>query len=146
MSSYELIKEFEDKLEVQIKNAFRKELYDDKDEFYIAADYDTKCRINDLVQKLDLRVFGMSITESEFSVTFEFVGVYSAIINMPRHCRTSWNNEGEYDFFLTKDNLNENWWLSITDIQFNHKDVSEDIIAKTIKSMSEVLLMTGLKN
>lgn len=146
MGGYELIKEFEGKLEAQIKDAFRKELYTDEDEFYVAADYDTKCRILDLVEKLNLSVFGMSVTESEFSVTFEFVGDYDAIINKPHHCRISWNNDGEYDFFLKKDNLNENWWLSITDAEFNYKDVSEEIIAKTIGGMSEVLLMTSLRS
>jgi len=146
MGSYELIKDFESKLEAQIKGAFRKELYADDDEFYIAADYDTKCRIMNLVDALDLSVYGMSVTESEFTVTFEFVGEYDAILDKPSYCKISWNNDGEYDFYLRKENLDEDWWLSIRDVEFNHIDVSEDIIDKTMGKMNEALLMTSLKS
>lgn len=56
MTDTDLLQKFENILETQIKNCFRNELYDDSDEFYVAADYDTSCRLNDLVKNIGLEV------------------------------------------------------------------------------------------
>jgi hypothetical protein len=146
MNSSELISDFENKLEAQIKNAFSKELYDEDDDFYIAADYETKLRIEKVVKKLDLSVYGMSITESEFTVTFEFVGSYFGIQNKPFSCKVVWENNGEYDFSLSKSDLDKKWWLSIKNIEFNTHQVSEETIKEVIRQMNEALLITALKN
>ncbi len=146
MLSKSLISDFEQKLEQQIKNCFSKELYDESDEFYVAADYDTKCRIEDLVEAIGLNVYGMSVNMSEFSVQFEFTDEYAEIPNAPTYCSVRWENDGEYDFFIKKDDLNKKWWLSITDMNFNHQNTSEKIIDEVIKSMSEIQLIKLLKS
>lgn len=145
MSSLQLIKDFEEKLEQQIKDCFSKELYNDTDEFYVAADYDTKCRIENLVEAIGLNVYGMSVNMSEFTVEFEFMDEYTEIPEAPSRCRISWQNDGEYDFFLRKDDLAKNWWLSVRDIYFNHLDTSEETIAEVVKAMSDIQLLKQLK-
>jgi hypothetical protein len=146
MLSKNLISDFEQKLEQQIKNCFSKVLYDESDEFYVAADYETKCRIEDLVEAIGLNVYGMSVSVSEFSIQFEFTNEYAEIPNAPKYCSVRWENDGEYDFFIKKDDLNKKWWLNITDINFNDQNTSEKIVREVIKSMNEIHLIKLLKS
>jgi len=148
MNDLDLITEFENKLENLIKRCLGKELYDEDDEFYIAADYDTSCRLNDIVNSIGLEVYGMRITPSEFEITFEFVGNYEEFrytLNAPKYCRISLKNDGNYEFNLTKSDLNSNFFLSITDNQFNKKNITEQKLNEIFKAMSDTLLIYHLK-
>ena len=148
MEMEDLIKTFELDLENLIKRCFSQELYDEDDEFYIAADYDTSCRLNDIVKKIGLEVYGMRITPSEFEITFEFIGSYEEFhytLNAPKYCRISLKNDGNYDFNLTKSDLNNNFFLTITDNQFNKKNITEQKLNEIIKAMSDTLLIYHLK-
>lgn len=147
MSAQNEIASFEQKLESILKNAFEKVIKID-DDFEIAADYDTHCRIQDVVKGLGLSVYGMCVTPSEFTVTFKFDGPY---LNMecserPKYCRINLKNDGEYYFHISQNDLKNDWHLGMTDIQFNIKSLSEKTVLETLKEMNEVILITLLSN
>jgi hypothetical protein len=148
MEKEDLLKKFEINLENLIKRCFEKELYDEDNEFDIAADYDTDCRLNSLVNKIGLEVYGMRITPSEFVITFEFIDAYEELIyklNGPKYCHISLKNDGNYEFCLTKSDLAPNFWLSITDHQFNRKTTDETKFNEISKAMNDTLLIYILK-
>ena len=147
MSVTDELRDFEKKLEIAIKSAFEKEFHID-DEFEISADYDTHSRLNDVVKKLDLEVYGMSVTPSEFIVTFEFCGAFRKIkINSkPNYCQIIFENYGNYHITLEEKHLKRNWYLGITDINFNLKTVPEDVILDCLKKFSHILLIKILSN
>jgi hypothetical protein len=148
METEDFLKDFESSLEVLIKRCLAKELYDDNDEFLIAADFDTHCRLNSLVESIGIEVYGMRITPSEFTITFQFTGDYEECIyklNGPKYCHINLKNDGEYEFNLTKSDLSLNFWLSITDIQFNIKNVNEQKFNEVLKNMKETLVVYALK-
>jgi hypothetical protein len=148
MTNTDLQQKFESNLEALIKSCFRNELYDDSDEFYIAADYDTSCRLNDLVKNIGLEVYGMSITPSNFIITFEFVGDYQKLHfshRAPQYCHINLDNDGNYDLVLTKDDLNKKFWIRITDIEFNRKELGDDKFNDALKAMCDTLLIYQLK-
>jgi hypothetical protein len=139
--------EFERKLESLIKGAFGRVIENDSD-FQIAADYDTHRRIDYVVEGLSLEVYGMSVTPSEFTIIFEFIGPYTTMgcRNSPRYCRIAFENDGEYSLSISQDDLQTPWNLSITDAQFNIKSVPEDVMLETLKEMDRIMLMTLLSN
>lgn len=95
MSVTDELRDFEKKLETAIKSSFE-EVFRQDAEFEISADYDTHSRISDVVAGLDLEVYGMSVTPSEFTITFEFCGSFEEIDSKskPRYCRISLENDG----------------------------------------------------
>jgi len=147
MSVQNEINSFEKKLESIIKSAFEKVLRLD-DDFEISADYDTHRRIEDVVRELGLTVYGMSVTPSEFTITFEFDGAYQSMecLERPTYCHISLQNDGDYSLNLSSDDLKNNWYLRITDHNFNIKLLSEETILETLKEMNQVLLVTVLSN
>ena len=147
MSITDELRDFEKKLETAIKSAFEKELHKD-DELDISADYDTHSKLNDVVEKLDLEVYGMSVTPSEFTVTFEFCGAFKKINikSKPNYCRIRFENDGNYYLTLTEEDLKRNWYLGITDTNFNLKNVQEDVMLDCIKQFSHALLIKILSN
>jgi hypothetical protein len=148
MEQEDLLSNFERDLENLIKRCFLKELYDEDDQFYIAADYDTSCRLNDIVNTIGLEVYGMRITPSEFEITFKFIGSYEDIqytLSAPKYCRISLKNDGNYEFNLTKSDMNSKFFLTITDNQFNKKNITEQKLNEILKTMSDTLLLYHLK-
>ena len=147
MSVTSELREFEKNLEVAIKSAFEKALNQDA-EFEVTADYDTHSRINDLVSPLDLEVYGMSVTPSEFTVSFEFTGSYRKIDAKakPKYCRISLENDGNYYLTLTQDDLKRSWYLGITDLEFNLKTVPEDVLSDCLTQLNHNLLIRILSN
>jgi len=147
MSSKIELSNFEKKLESAIKSAFEKAIRKDND-FEISADYDTHSRINDVVVGLDLEVYGMSVTPSEFTITFEFCGAFVAIDSKskPRYCRLSLKNDGNYYLTLTEDDLKLSWYLGITDTNFNLMTLPEDVIEDCLKQFNHTLLLKILSN
>lgn len=138
---------FEKKLESAIKSAFEKTLRNDGD-FEIAADYDTHRRVEELVEGIGLNVYGMSITPDEFTITFKFTGSFETIksIKKPNYCRIKLNNNGEYFFNITENDLKKNWYCGVTDIFFNTKSISNEEILETIEEMNQVLMLAILSN
>ena len=147
MSVTDELREFEKKLETAIKSAFEKS-FDELRNFEISADYDTESRINDAVEGLDLEVYGMNVTPSEFTVTFEFSGSFQSINTQhkPKYCRISFENDGNYNLTLTEDDLKRSWYLGITDINFNLKAVPEDIMTDCLTQLNHTLLLKILSN
>lgn len=148
MENEDLLNTFEVNLQDLIKRCFEKELYDETDEFFIAADYDTDCRLNSLVNKIGLEVYGMRIAPSEFVITFEFIDAYEEIIyklNGPKYCHISLKNDGNYEFNLTKSDLKSNFWLSITDHHFNRKTTDEKTFNEILKAMNDTLVIYSIK-
>jgi hypothetical protein len=147
MSAQNEIDSYELKLESIIKSAFEKVLRLD-DDFEISADYDTHRRIEDVVEGLGLTVYGMSVTPSEFTITFEFDGAYRNMecFERPTYCHISLRNDGEYSFNISNNDLKNNWDLKITDHNFNIKLLTEETILETLKEMNQVLLVTVLSN
>ena len=141
------LREFETKLETALKTAFGKAISDDG-EFEISADYDTHSRINDIVRGLDLSVYGMSITPSEFTITFDLCGSYQLIDSKqkPNYCRISLENDGNYYLYLSERNLKRKWHLSITDVFFNPKTVPEDVMNDCLTQLNHTLLLKILSN
>lgn len=147
MSASDKLHEFEKKLEVAIKSAFEKVIRED-DEFEISADYDTHLRINDVVEGLDLEVYGMSVTPSEFTVAFEFCGSFQKVNSKakPSHCQIRFENDGNYYLTLTEDDLKRKWYLGITDVNFNLKDVPEEVMLDCLTQLEHNLLIRILSN
>jgi hypothetical protein len=147
MSVQNEIDSFELKLESIIKGAFEKTFRFD-DSFEISADYDTHRRIDDVVEGLGLTVYGMSVAPSEFTITFEFNGAYQNMecSERPTYCHIRLQNDGEYSFNISNNDLKKNWFLGITDHQFNTKTLSEEAILETLNEMNQVLLLTVLSN
>ena len=139
------ISNFEKKLESAIKNtfesAFRQEEY-----FEIAADYDTESRLDGVLKGLDLNVYGMSVAPSQFTITLEFSGLYESMecIAKPMYCCIHLENSGAYSFNLSKNDLKNNWHLSITDVFFNAKVIPEEVLLETLKQMEKVLFFKVL--
>lgn len=131
--------DFEKKLETAIKSSFEKVFRKDA-EFEISADYDTHSRINNVVAGLDLEVYGMSVTPSEFTITFEFCGAFEAINSKskPRYCRLSLQNDGNYYLTLTEDDLKLSWYLCITDINFNSMTVPEEVMLECLNELKSL--------
>jgi hypothetical protein len=147
MSATDQLCDFEKKLEGAIKSAFEKALHQD-DEFEISADYDTHSRINDVVEPLDLEVYGMSVTPSEFTITFEFTGSFQRIDAKakPKYCSIRLENDGSYYLTLTKNSLRRNWHLGITDLEFNLKKVPDDVLLDCLTQLNHNLLIRILSN
>ena len=147
MSVTSELREFEKKLEVAIKSAFEKALHQD-DEFEISADYDTHSRINDVVEPLDLEVYGMSVTPSEFVVTFEFCRSFQNIDAKakPSYCRISLENDGSYCLTLTEGDLKRSWHLGLTDLNFNLNSVAEDVFSDCLTQLNHNLLIRVLSS
>lgn len=147
MSVQNEINSFEKKLESIIKSAFEKVIRLD-DDFEISADYDTHRRIEDVVKGLGLTVYGMSVTPSEFTITFEFDGPYQNMesTERPTYCHIKLQNDGEYSFNISNNDLKKNWYLGITDHHFNIKLLSEETILETLNEMNQVMLVTVLSN
>lgn len=147
MSITEELREFENKLETALKSTFGKAI-NDADEFEISADYDTHSRINDIVEGLDLSVYGMSITPSEFTITFDLCGSYQLIDSKqkPNYCRISFENDGNYYLILSENDLKKKWHLSITDVFFNLKNVPEDVMNDCLTQLNHTLLLKILSN
>jgi len=141
------LSDFEKELETAIKSSFRKAFQQDA-EFEIAADYDTHSRVNDVVAELDLEIYGMSVTPSEFTITFEFCGSFEEIDSKskPRYCRVSLENDGNYYLTLTEDDLKVSWYLRITDVNFNLKTVPEDVMEDCLTQYNHTLLNKLLSN
>jgi len=147
MTRHSELSKFERKLESIIKGAFEKALKLD-DDFEISADYDTHRRIDDVVKGLGLTVYGMSVTPSEFTITFEFDGPYQNMecMERPTYCHIKLQNDGEYSFNISNNDLKKNWYLGITDHHFNIKLLSEETILETLNEMNQVMLVTVLSN
>ena len=147
MSATDELRDFEKKLEIAIKSSFEKAFRQDA-EFEISADYDTHSRINDVVTGLDLEVYGMSVTPSEFTITFEFCGLFEGIDSKskPRYCRISLKNDGDYYLTLTENDLKLSWYLGITDVNFNLKTVPENVMEDCLTQFNHTLLLKILSN
>ena len=147
MSLTDELRDFEKKLETAIKSSFE-EVFRQDAEFEISADYDTHSRISDVVAGLDLEVYGMSVTPSEFTITFEFCGSFEGIDSKakPRYCRISLENDGNYYLTLTEDDLKISWYLGITDVNFNLKTVPDDVMEDCLKQFNHTLLLKILSN
>lgn len=138
---------FKRKLESVIKNAFEKIIQIDG-EFEVAADYKTHLLIDEIFEKLGLAVYGMAITPSEFTITFEFTGPYLTIncSHMPMYCHIKLQNDGEYTIMMTEDILKDDWNLEITDHFFNAKALSEEAMLAALKDLNHILMLTVLSN
>jgi hypothetical protein len=147
MSAKDELQDFEKKLETAIKSVFEKAIQQDG-EFEISADYDTHSRLNELVEGLDLEVYGMSVTPSEFTITFEFCGLFQNIITeaKPDHCHVRLENDGNYNLTIGKNDLKHNWFLGITDINYNTSTIPEDLMSESLKQLSQTLLLKVLSN
>lgn len=147
MSTSDKLHEFEKKLEVAIKSAFEKVIREDE-EFDISADYDTHQRINAVVQGLDLEVYGMSVTPSEFTVTFEFCGSFQKVNSKakPSHCQIRFENDGNYYLTLTEDDLKRDWFLGLTNMSFSLEDVPENVMLDCLTQLEHNLLIRILSN
>jgi hypothetical protein len=90
----------------------------------------------------------MNVTQSEFKITFEFSGPYQTMecVESPQYCHISLENDGEYAFNISKNDLKKNWYLGITDHHFNIKLLSEETILETLKEMNQVMLVNILSN
>lgn len=147
MSTKDELHEFEKKLETALKSAFGNAISDAVD-FEISVDYETHSRINDIVEGLDLSVYGMAITPSEFAITFYLCGSYQLIdsTQRPNYCRINFQNDGNYYFYLTENDLKKDWYLSITDVFFNPKTVPEDVMNDCLTQLNHTLLLKILSN
>ena len=69
----------------------------------------------------------MSVTPDEFMISFKFSGLFDTMksIKKPYICRIRLNNNGEYFFNITEDDLKKNWFCGVTDVFFNSKTVAE---------------------
>lgn len=135
--------QFKSDLESFIKSRFEKWLDDEKTGFHLVADLDTTIKLNRLLNPIGLKVYGMKITPVEFEITFEFVGNYIQLQeehNAPKYCRISLNNDGNYYVFISKNNLSINFWLTVTDDNFNRKVVNGEKFDEILTKMSETLL------
>lgn len=135
--------DFENKLESAIKNIFES-YFTEEDEFEISADYDTHCRIEELVKKFGLSVYGMTITPSEFTITFEIESLFDILISKykPKFISISLENDGNYYLTVTKDSLIKDWHLSITDSYFfNLSKIPPAELEITLNEMEQVLMV-----
>jgi hypothetical protein len=133
---------FKNDLEGLIKNRFEKWLVEENSEFHIAADIDTSYRLNKLLNPIGLEVYGMSITPTEFEITFEFIGDYEKLqekFNAPKYCHISFNNDRNYKIFVSKNNLTINFWLTIADEKFNRKKIGNEKFYEILRKMEETL-------
>jgi hypothetical protein len=99
-------------------------------DFDLCADSQTESTLNDMFEWLGISVNGMSITPSEFSVTFDFDQTYtptSPHTAFPMHLRLCFENDGEYSVTLGEEQINEALSCSITDRTFNHKLPASEI-------------------
>jgi hypothetical protein len=147
MSVKDEILDFEKKLETAIKSAFRKVIEEDVD-FDISADYDTHRRLDKIVKGLDLEVYGMKISPSEFTITFEFSGAFQMLnINpKPRYFSISLQNDGDYDLTISVDDLERDWYPNITDFNFNVNSTNEEAMANSLKLLNHQLVFKILSN
>ena len=147
MSVKDELLDFEKKLETAIKSSFRN-IIDEDNDFEISADYDTHRRLNKIVKSLDLEVYGMKISPSEFTITFEFTGAFEMLnINpKPRHFSISLQNDGNYDLTLSSDDLESDWYPNITDFNFNLNSTNEEAMANSLKLLNHQLVFKILSN
>ena len=127
--SNKTISDFEAKLESVLKGAFREEIKLNG-VIEIAADYDTHAALDEIVNGLGLSVYGMSITPSQFTITFEFDDTYQASCANtphPRHLKIHFSNSGDYQITVAQATTNENWHCGITDHFFNVNLSANDI-------------------
>lgn len=147
MSTSNEIRDFERKLEIAIKSAFETVIREDN-KFDISADFETHTRINDAVENLHLEVYGMSVTPSEFTITFEFCGSFLDIKAKakPKHCAIRLENDGNYYLTLKEDDLKKSWYLAITGINDSFKSLNEDEILDCLNKFDKNLLLRILSN
>jgi hypothetical protein len=147
MLAKDALRDFEKKLETAIKSVFEKAIQQDG-EIEISADYDTHLRLNELVEGLDLEVYGMSVTPSEFTITFEFCGLFQNIITeaKPDFCHIRLENDGNYYLTIGENDLKRDWYLGITNINYNTKIIPDEVILESLKEYSKTLLFKVLTN
>ena len=150
MNTEYVISSFEKKLESQIKGAFETSLKrDDEDEFDISIDYETHIKLERIVKGLGLGVYGMAVTPSQLTITFEFEDLYNSIqvTHKPRYCSIHLDNDGNYEVTINSTTLANNWRTSITDLfNFNTKKISADEINEVISQMEQILIVKVLSN
>lgn len=66
--------------------------------------------------------------------------------HIPNYCKIELKNDGEYVFNMDQATLEENWYLSIIDDQFNPKILDEECVIETIEEMEKILFMIALSN
>ncbi len=150
MSTDSTISTFQKKLEAQIKGAFEKALKrDNEDELEISIDYENHIKLERIVKGLGLGVYGMAITPSELSITFEFVDLYNSIqaTHKPRYCAIHLDSDGNYEATINSRTLAKDWHTSITDsFNFNTKIISANEINEVISQMEQILMVKVLSN
>jgi len=141
---------FQKKLEAQIKGAFETALKrDDEDEIDISIDYETHIKLERIVKGLGLGVYGMAITPSELTITFEFDDLYNSIeaTHKPRYCAIHLASDGNYEVTINSTTLAKDWHTSITDaFNFNTKTISSNEINEVISQMEQILMVKVLSN
>ena len=148
MNTESKLSSFEDKLESAIKARFES-YFKQEDEFEISADYDTHCRIEELVKKFGLSVYGMSVTPSEFTITFEIEDLFDILISKykPKFISIKLENDGNYYLTLSEKSLSKDWFLSITDSYFfNLNKIPSVELETTLTEMEQVLMVKILSN
>jgi len=148
MNTDSKLSSFEDKLESAIKARFES-YFKQEDEFEISADYDTHCRIEELVKKFGLSVYGMSVTPSEFTITFEIEDLFDILISKykPKFISIKLENDGNYYLTLSEKSLSKDWFLSITDSYFfNLNKIPSVELETTLTEMEQVLMVKILSN
>lgn len=147
MSVKDELLDFEKKLETAIKSVFEKSIQQ-SGKFEISADFDTHSRLNELVEGLDLEVYGMSVTPSEFIITFEFGGLFQQLDTQekPEYCRIRIENDGNYSLTIGNNELKRSWYLGITDVNFNTNTIADDVMLESLKLFTQTLLIKVLSN
>ena len=137
---------FEKNLEALVKAAFKKAIIDDN-EIEIAADYNTHSGVDEIIKGYGLSVYGMAITPSEFTITFEFGIPFSTTrYQGPRYCKIQLQNDGNYHLSLTEESLEDNWYLSVQDDCFNIRTLDEKNMMQAIDELNKVLFLLILSN
>ncbi len=147
IDSMQHIKQLEQKLEKEIKDIFLNELHNrDGEDFFIEATYEVKVQIEQLVESLGLNIYGMSITDSQFSIVFELGHEYQTINNPIKHIQIHLENDGEYQFELTEELISKNWWLSIGDANGNFNRKSDGEVKQVLKEIEQTMIFCKLKS
>jgi len=111
-------------------------------EFTLDISYHSASRLNDVLRKHGLEVYGMAVSPSEIRVTFDLGYKYLEIPGIPvRQCTIALSNDGDYFVNITNDIENENLWVNFTDAMNNFVGLSEDEVARITKDIMQTHVM-----
>jgi hypothetical protein len=128
-----------------IRNRFKTYVQEHGD-LHFAADYSSRCLIDELLRGDGLDVYGMNINADEFRVILHFKHEYSRIDSLPfSGMLVDFNNKGDYSVYLGDDSFDDEWTVELVDEHNRRRSLNENDFIKALKDIKQAHLLLTLK-